>query len=143
MNACRFYNLIVANTVVLFLMTVSTSCNPVPQSLMDPMMAVPAMPYGGMLGYQYDPYSAMQVPDPYMYGPQFAPMGYDSNRRSLSGMFRPGSRSSSKESRNNQSQTDEQKALEGLPVSFVSNQELETNSQHDKLSINILTLFHF
>lgn len=86
-----------------------------------------------MTGGQYDPYSPMQA------GPYFMPaaaayaapwtQGMDTNRRSLSGMFGAGSGGTKAERSNgghrdrgnqNEEPSDEQKALDGLPLSFVS-----------------------
>lgn len=91
------------------------SSNPIPYESQNlaPLIAIPSMPMPAsmMMGPQYDPYmTSMQTPAQYLIRPPFGPMpDYDTNRRSNSG--REKSRGP---------ETDEQKALGDLPVSFVS-----------------------
>lgn len=58
-----------------------------------------------------DPYAAMSTPAQYIMAPPFNQIARPSRRSN--GREKPGSS-------DNDSKTDEQKALEGLPVSFVS-----------------------
>lgn len=81
-----------------------------------PIYAIPPMPVPMMLGqhsYQYDPYAAMSVPAQYMMNAPFNMHAQQASNRRSNGREKP-------QSDNNDNKTDEQKALEGLPVSFVS-----------------------
>lgn len=96
----------------------SVSANPIPyEQNLTPLIAIPPMPIPAsmLMGPQYDPYiTAMQTPAQYLMSPPFGPMSpssYDTNRRTNSGR-----------EKNRGPETDEQKALGDLPVSFVSDQ---------------------
>lgn len=66
-----------------------------------------------------DPFTSIDQPAQFFLAPHFGPIAYDTDRRSLPGIFRHIDKSSIKPS-NEPVDSDEQKALEGLPLSFVS-----------------------
>lgn len=78
-----------------------------------------------MAGPQYDPYASMQMPQ-YVYGPSpfhYGPMPYDSDRRSNGNNKKFGhnnNRNGPTQASGQDEMTDEQKALAGIPLSFVS-----------------------
>lgn len=90
------------------------SSNPIPyEQTLAPLIAIPPMPVPGpmLMSPQYDPYmTAMQTPAQYLMSPSYGTMPpFDTNRRTNPGR-----------ERNKAPETDEQKALGDLPVSFVS-----------------------
>ena len=78
-----------------------------------------------MVASQYDPYSSIQAPYFMPASPYATPWAQlDANRRSLSSIFgstSKGDRSNAGNGEKNKDEpTEEQKALDGLPLSFVS-----------------------
>lgn len=109
-------------------------CNPLAfNTNAMPLIAVPQPAYPGypgspaamMMAGQYDPYASFQAP--YLmqapaYGAPWAPIDIAS-RRALPGIFGRGERAGAgdrERNRHNDEPSDEQKALDGLPLSFVS-----------------------
>lgn len=103
--------------ITAFLLLISwnvISCIPLTyDGLTLPVYAIPPMPIPMMMSphhnHQFDPYTAMSVPAQYMMAPPMS-MAPAQPRRSI-GRGKPS---------DNEPKTDEQKALDGLPVSFVS-----------------------
>lgn len=104
-----------------------TLCNPIG---FDPSMApyymMPQIPMAPpfMMAPQFDPYTAMTAHNPYIYNSPFMPMHSAESRRSITQVEKPIDRSANKAG--NSADTDEQKALDGLPVSFVSKNLFES-----------------
>lgn len=97
------------------------SCNPIGYDpSMTPFFAMPHIPFTPpfMIAPQFDPYAAMHSHSPYLYSSPFAPMQAESRRSAPLFAAKPIERTT--RTKVNEPDNDEQKALEGLPVSFVS-----------------------
>lgn len=100
-------------------------CNPINFGTTSPPLVPIAplpIPAPMLIGPQYeDPYSSLSQPTQFFLAPPFGPMAFDTNRRSLPpGLFKQSNKSSGKSSNSDPIESEERKALEDLPLSFVS-----------------------
>lgn len=97
-----------------------------PAPIQNPIMITP----------QYDPYVAMQ--SQYMMAQPMNLWPYDASRRSLPGMF--GKMNENKAGPQNELETDEQRALDGLPPSLVSANPIKNMQDLAHLKITIINI---
>lgn len=106
-------------------------CNPINYGTTSPpLLPIAPLPLPAPMlvdSHYQDPYAPMQQPAQFFLAPHFGPLAFETDRRSFPGIFRHLEKKSIKPS-SDPVESDEQKALEGVPLSFVSG--IDKSSAH-------------